>query len=95
MNSTETSHKSSAASCNGDVLFGPPGPYQDGAPTTPGREGFTAEEGPDTLQGYVQVSISKEGRIAVRGSRQMFDWFLRRLAAEGWLIDLEDVHWCG
>jgi len=49
----------------------------------------------EALEGYLQIAIAEDGRIAVRGSRLLLDWFLRRLAAEGWELELDDLHWCG
>lgn len=50
---------------------------------------------PGELAGYLQIGIAEDGRISVRGSRLLLDWFLRQLAAEGWEIELDDVRWCG
>lgn len=45
--------------------------------------------------GYLQVSIGKDGTLAVRGTRALLEWFLHQLAAEGWQIAFDDIHWCG
>jgi hypothetical protein len=45
--------------------------------------------------GYVQITLTTEGRIALRGSRQMLEWLLRELTEEGWKLELDDLRWCG
>lgn len=45
--------------------------------------------------GYLQISLSNDGTIQVRGTRHLFDWFLQRLAADGWRVDFDEIHWCG
>jgi len=44
---------------------------------------------------YLQIALSAGGAISVRGSRVALEWFLHRCAATGWVIALDDVHWCG
>lgn len=49
----------------------------------------------DDLAGYLQISLTEDGHISVRGTRLLVDWLLRRLAADGWHIELDSIHWCG
>lgn len=50
---------------------------------------------PRNLSGYLQISLSTDGKIAIRGTRSLLEWLLRRLADDGWQIELDSVRWCG
>lgn len=52
-------------------------------------------EGTGEVEGYLQISLARDGTFEARGSRLLMDWLLHRLAADGWQIELDDIHWCG
>lgn len=45
--------------------------------------------------GYLQIFLSSDGRISLRGSRHLVDWLVTRLAHDGWQIELDEMRWCG
>jgi len=47
------------------------------------------------LAGYIQISLDADGKLTLRGSRALVDWLLAELAAEGWILDLDSLSWCG
>lgn len=51
--------------------------------------------GDGVAEGYLQVVLTTDGRISVRGSRALTDWLLRQLASDGWQIELDQIRWCG
>lgn len=46
-------------------------------------------------QGYLQISLARDGALQVRGTRSLMDWFINTLASDGWCVAFEDVRWCG
>lgn len=65
-------------------------PHEWLIPSAPSPIGTTA-----SLEGYLQISLTPEGEITVRGTRLLLEWLLQNLAEEGWQIQLESVRWCG
>lgn len=47
------------------------------------------------LSGYLQIDLTSDGQIALRGSRLLLDWVLYELALDGWQVELESIRWCG
>lgn len=48
-----------------------------------------------TVQGYLQISLTTQGTIQIRGTRTLVPWLLRKLAQDGWYVVLEHLRWCG
>jgi hypothetical protein len=66
------------------------------SPSTPDPLAPPAPATPDEpLRGYLQITFGRDGTVALRGSRLLCAWLLRELAAQGWVIDLDNIHWCG
>lgn len=49
----------------------------------------------ENLEGYLQISLTKDGRLSLRGSRLFVEWFLQQLAAKGWVVEFDNLRWCG
>jgi hypothetical protein len=49
----------------------------------------------ELLQGYLQISLSGNGTLQVRGTRSLMDWLSKELANDGWCVHFEDIRWCG
>jgi hypothetical protein len=47
------------------------------------------------LTGYLQIDLTDNGQIVLRGSRLLLDWMLHQLAADGWQVELDSIRWCG
>lgn len=49
----------------------------------------------ESQQGYLQVSLTNEGMIQVRGTRSLMNWLIQELAKDGWCVNFENSRWCG
>jgi hypothetical protein len=47
------------------------------------------------LNGYLQIDLTDDGQIVLRGSRLLLDWMLHELARDGWQLELDNIRWCG
>lgn len=47
------------------------------------------------LTGYLQIDLTSDGQIVLRGSRLLLDWMLHELAIDGWQLELDNIRWCG
>ncbi|HKP52035.1 MAG TPA: hypothetical protein VJ183_05225 [Chloroflexia bacterium] len=60
-----------------------------------GESQEAAQDAPEGLEGYLQITLGVDGRFEARGSRLLLDWLLRRLAADGWIVQFDEARWCG
>lgn len=57
--------------------------------------GPSAPAASELLEGYLQITVSTEGHLVLRGTRSLVEWLLPHLAREGWQIELDSLRWCG
>lgn len=53
------------------------------------------EKSDSISEGYLQISLDSDGHITLRGTRMLADWLLKRMASEGWQLEVDPMTWCG
>lgn len=60
-----------------------------------GEELLVLASNSTTVQGYLQISLTTQGTMQIRGTRTLVPWLLRELVQDGWCVVLEHPRWCG
>lgn len=46
-------------------------------------------------RGYLQISITHQGQLEMRGTRGYVEWLLFELTQRGWSLEMDNLRWCG